>query len=363
MTFESGSGPGVLAKRSSPYAPHHRVTLCEERMSISTTTRKRLWQRTGNRCAKCRCELHEDATELDDPSILGEECHIVGDKPNSARYDDPLPLDQRDEYSNLVVLCTRCHKIVDDQRETYTVEVLRQLKADHERWVRETLAGERDAAKEQDDLHFAQIVDEWCRLSDLERWENWGSYVLGSGQPKMSVEHHTALLELKKWLLGRVWPHRYPPLRAAFENYRRVLQDFLNKFDEHATPIGPGGGLLETEKFYKGGGFTRDSKYVLGPVFDYHVDLVQDLMVELTRAANYVCDRVRESVSPTFRLKDGLVLLSYSPDFMSVKTLRLEYRGGERVDQPYPGLEQFLTTRSGRDFRFGEGLPPQVPSP
>ena len=64
-------------------------------MSISTTTRKRLWQRTGNLCAKCRNELHEDATELDDPSILGEECHIVGDKPGSARYDDPLPLDQR----------------------------------------------------------------------------------------------------------------------------------------------------------------------------------------------------------------------------------------------------------------------------
>src|SRR5690242_7377692 len=36
------------------------------------------------------------------------------------------------------------------------------------------------------------------------------------------------------------------------------------------------------------------------------VALVEDLMLELTRAANYVCDRVREFLLRSYRIRDGL---------------------------------------------------------
>ncbi len=53
-------------------------------MSISVKTRKMLWGKAANRCAfiDCKRELVMDETETDDPSIIGEECHII------AREDD-----------------------------------------------------------------------------------------------------------------------------------------------------------------------------------------------------------------------------------------------------------------------------------
>jgi hypothetical protein len=324
-------------------------------MSISLTTRKRLWQRCGNRCAKCRCELHEDAAGYDAPSILGEECHILGDKPNSARYNDPLPHEERDLYQNLIILCSKCHKIIDDQENTYSVEDLRKLKADHEQWVRDTL-GSGDPAKERDEIIYTTFIDEWSRQADLDHWEVWGSYMLSDGQPKMNREHYEQLRRLDTWLFSRTWPERYPQLRASFENFHMVLRDFLNAFAKHAEPTGRDRDLLETVKFYKRGEIV-DGQYVLARVFDHHVELVEDLFLELTRAANYVCDRVRETISSTFRLKEGVVIITYG--ILTITHERPEYRGSERIERPYPGVNEFYSVREFRDSHFGKGTPPR----
>jgi len=323
-------------------------------MGITTTTRKRLWQRCGNRCAKCRCELHEDATDYDDPSILGQECHIVGDKPDSARFNDPLPQDERNLYHNLIILCGKCHKIVDDQENTYSVEYLRKLKADHEQWVRETL-GPADPVKERDEITYANIIDEWCRRTDLEHWEATGSWVLSDGQPKVSKEDYERFEELVSWLFSRIWPNRYPELKAAFENFTRVLRDFLNTFSKYAESPRHDDSVLETEKFYKRGGLGSPHYAPLLTQFNHHVELVEDLFLELTRAVNYICDRVRETISPTFRLKEGVLIVSYGT--LEIVKARPEYEGDERTDTPYPGLEKFYVVREYRDSHFGKGEP------
>jgi hypothetical protein len=325
-------------------------------MAISTTTHKRLWQRCGNRCAKCRGELHEDATAYDDPSILGQECHIVGDKPGSARFNDPLPQEQRHLYHNLIILCTECHKIVDDQESTYSVDYLRQLKAEHEQWVRETL-GPGDPAKERDEVTYANIIDEWCRRADLEHWKATASNVLSDGQPKVLKEDYDRFQELASWLFSRVWPHRYPELRAAFENFTAVLHDFLTIFAKYADTPRHDNSLLETEKFYKRGGFVSNDEFDLRlKRFYHHVEIVEDLFLELTRASNYICDRVRETISPTFRLNEGVIIVSYGT--LTLTQERPEYYGDERTNAPYPGLTSFYVTREHRDSHFGTGPPP-----
>lgn len=48
-----------------------------------------------------------------------------------------------DEPENLVLLCRVHHKMVDDQHETYTADVLRALKASHQRWVSSSLTEDR----------------------------------------------------------------------------------------------------------------------------------------------------------------------------------------------------------------------------
>lgn len=114
-------------------------------MAISEKTRKILWGRSGNRCAICRRELVMDANDLDDESVLGDECHIVAHQSTGPRGDSPLSLRERDNYENLILLCKVHHKLTDDQPNTFTVERLKDRKRRHETWVRETLKSNQKA--------------------------------------------------------------------------------------------------------------------------------------------------------------------------------------------------------------------------
>ena len=323
-------------------------------MSISLKTRKMLWGRAANRCAfpDCRRELVMDATETDDEAIIGDECHIAAREDNGPRGCPTLTPDERDKYDNLVLMCKVHHKIIDDQPNAYTDEVLKDMKAAHIDWVNEAL--NTDKLKQREDEIYSSYIETWIKLTDLDNWHAWSSNVLGSGQPSMSAEIDRNIRELRDYLFSRIWPNRYPALECAFENFRRVLQDFQNTFHEHYTETNS---WLETEKFYKIDHWDKDLYAELGREYDFHVDLVMDLLLELTRAANYVCDKVREFILTAFRMQEGLILTESGPHMdLAFHTYRLEYKNEERIDIPYPGLEEFKKIRETRDMHFGIGV-------
>ncbi len=107
---------------------------------ISITDQKILCIKSGNRCAipTCHKELVIDRTENDRDSIIGVMAHIKGEKIGSARFDPNMTDEQRNCCDNLILLCSNCHKVFDDQYNTYTVEKLREIKSNHEKWVRES---------------------------------------------------------------------------------------------------------------------------------------------------------------------------------------------------------------------------------
>ena len=101
-----------------------------------------LYQRSGNRCAfpGCQKELVYPESSLDDHVVLSEVAHIVSPKLGGPRGDCPLPLEERDKYDNLILLCEEHHTIVDNQVYTYPVERLRQMKVDHEKLMNEAVS-------------------------------------------------------------------------------------------------------------------------------------------------------------------------------------------------------------------------------
>lgn len=108
-------------------------------MSISDKTRKRLWAKSGNRCAISKIELVNSPTGESDESIIGEECHIRARNPEGPRYNANLSEDEVDEYNNLILLSRNYHKIIDDNPSYYTSERLQNIKKSHEEWVRRAL--------------------------------------------------------------------------------------------------------------------------------------------------------------------------------------------------------------------------------
>jgi len=127
-------------------------------MGISLKTHKMLWGRAGNRCAICRKELVMDITQTDDPSIIGDECHIRAKSPNGPRYDPNFPLEKIDKYENLILLCKNCHKLIDDRPNKYTIDHLLEIKTNHENWVKESLSSfEED--KQRDEEIYADYIE------------------------------------------------------------------------------------------------------------------------------------------------------------------------------------------------------------
>jgi hypothetical protein len=110
---------------------------------ISDKTRKILWGRSGNRCAICKHELIIDSNDKDSDAIVGDECHIISSQKNGPRYDPSYPEEKLDSYENLILLCRVHHKMIDDQAITYSPDILRQIKSNHEVMISEKLSGKQ----------------------------------------------------------------------------------------------------------------------------------------------------------------------------------------------------------------------------
>lgn len=92
-------------------------------------TVKRLFARCRNQCAHPRCVL--PIIEESD-TVTGDICHIKAASPGGPRYDPAQGEAERHDAKNLILLCTRHHRIVDADERTYTVELLTKMKQDHE---------------------------------------------------------------------------------------------------------------------------------------------------------------------------------------------------------------------------------------
>ena len=162
----------------------------------------------------------------------------------------------------------------------------------------------------------------------------------------MSIEFSDNFDKLGPWLLCRVWPPRYPDLEDSFENFRRVLEAFQNTFHEHSDIRGD---EYWTPKLYRIPEWNPERHKLLFEKHQHHIHLVADLLLELTRAANLICDLVRSNVLYGYRREQGRVLAgNWGQNWLA------EYSADERkLRFPFRGLDNFLLDRQTRDFCFG----------
>ena len=104
--------------------------------------------RSGDQCAypDCGQRLTHQPGPSATTTVVGEMCHIHGRKPGSARWNPELTEEQIRDFSNLIYLCPNHHTIVDKNPDTYTADLLRKWKNDHE--IKVAAARIEDAARE-----------------------------------------------------------------------------------------------------------------------------------------------------------------------------------------------------------------------
>jgi len=143
-------------------------------MSLSPKDLKLLWGKAASRCSmpECRKPLIAESSNTEPEGhnfLIGEMAHIIGEKNSkeSARGLSTLPLDERNKYANLILLCPNDHTKIDKDEKAWPVERLHIIKREHELWVEEQLGEIID--------HQVQIyhdfIDRVALALHLHKWE------------------------------------------------------------------------------------------------------------------------------------------------------------------------------------------------
>lgn len=110
------------------------VEIKKARKKMSDAGFARLWARAGGRCQfrGCNCKLYEDELTQSNNNH-GQIAHIIAFSPKGARGDKKLSELSDGKESNAMLMCHKHHYLIDyAEPEKYTVEILREMKAEHE---------------------------------------------------------------------------------------------------------------------------------------------------------------------------------------------------------------------------------------
>ena len=98
--------------------------------SINPSVLRLLYAHSGNRCAfpDCDVPIFEDNGQL-----TGECCHIEAFSKNGPRYNENMSDEDINGYDNLILMCSRHHKIIDGDPISFSVDRLKEIKTNHEK--------------------------------------------------------------------------------------------------------------------------------------------------------------------------------------------------------------------------------------
>ena len=158
-------------------------------MTITQKSIKILWSAAGGRCSFPDCWERLCYHEAEDaaPFILGEMAHICGDKLGANRYDASQTLAQRNDYTNLILLCPTHHTLIDrkEKEAVYTAEVLHDMKSAHEAKVLERL----NLSKKRSKIQIAQEILGFLE-ENRQSWLQYGPMSeLARTQPHNDAAH------------------------------------------------------------------------------------------------------------------------------------------------------------------------------
>ena len=99
-----------------------------------------LMGKSGGKCEFRGCnKIVLEETLTGKSGIYSNFAHIIADRENGPRGDKILSQKLAKEESNIMVLCFEHHKLVDENEKEYTVQLLNEMKEEHENYIEELM--------------------------------------------------------------------------------------------------------------------------------------------------------------------------------------------------------------------------------
>ena len=140
--------------------------MANKRKKINQGTVAELWWRAAGRCEfnGCQKPLYKHGITMQDCNISNI-VHIIAVSSDGARGESDLTPDERNDISNLMLMCPDCHRLIDHEGKLqYTVKQLQDMKSHHEQRM-EMLTGLKEDKQ-------ARIVTFGSKIGDAEPYFN-----------------------------------------------------------------------------------------------------------------------------------------------------------------------------------------------
>lgn len=312
-------------------------------MGLSVQGRKMLWGRSGNQCSftDCTFELAQANDSSSKAVVIGEEAHIVAQKSDGPRGTSPLTRDQRDEYSNLILLCPTHHSLVDADETRFPVEVLLSMKAAHEDSIRPS----QDRSALQSDEQWARIIDGLTTRLDLDNWDDNYTGFFQGGEVTLKASFVKDAKAALVWLAKRPWPNGHEKLKNICIGTGLVLNELLCKLNENSYEVDV---YIKYRTYYKIREWNEPLYNQLLAEYKLDRSLMEDLALELTRHVNWFSDEVRRQIDPDFRFEEGYCSLTTADGFGTALLTPRFTRQEVQQEHPFRGIKAFMDDRRTR---------------
>jgi HNH endonuclease len=109
-------------------------------MSVSYPVKIQVWAAAAGRCCKCKMILIKEPNDDQAHFTIGEVAHIHGEHVGAKRFRHEFSEEQTNSFPNLMLMCPNHHTEIDRDDVTYTVDVLKRMKVEHEDWIKKQLS-------------------------------------------------------------------------------------------------------------------------------------------------------------------------------------------------------------------------------
>lgn len=272
-------------------------------MSVTATTANLLWSRARGLCSRCKRDL---APEIDGQATLsGFQAHITSRRETGPRYDSRLTTKQRNDYTNLILLCGSCHAEVDKLPNQFTVAALHAMKADHERFCADRLTADDETRAISGEI-LANAVDIVVEGLQLERWDQWTAEILNPGKyrwPSWALRGFRD--NVRPAVEAVLWPTDAVPLEIASKMAVDAVMALHFTFSRYAgyedcnydVLVCPS---LELMIDRSGLPWPENERALM-----YWDETLELGLVHLAKCVNWFAEAVRAHVAPRFRIRSG----------------------------------------------------------
>lgn len=192
--------------------------------SYTDKTLKRLFGLACNRCSYPGCEkIMTDSKS----AISSNICHIEAANEGGERWNKNMTDVQRADYENLILLCPTHHQVTNDIHK-YTVEVLKEIKRNHEKEMESRTSIDRPLSKRP-----SLITEVINKISDIDIDEIDESPVTNSFSISEKISYNNIILNRSMIEEYKVYQGKINSIYSEFERSGSIRKEKILRSIRH----------------------------------------------------------------------------------------------------------------------------------